>query len=221
MKTILLLIILTMSFVLAKPAMAQDSTKKVRPTHILKLSVGNPMMYLLYPRFGIKYVCVGYERFRKNKHSFNYYLDYYAIQDGSYNSPGMDFFSWNLDNYGAKNIVSFRTLYKWYPLHKIKFVKGFYIAGGINGALKYTHKKIVEDYGEFEYRQLDLYVGLGLGIGYRIEFFQKLSLEVFYHTARNGVSWYTPIIVDDYNPIGIDLLDFSIGYVLSPKTKNQ
>lgn len=215
MRTILLFILFTIGFVFANPAIAQDSTKKARPTHIVKLSVGNPMMYLLYPRYDMKYFCIGYERTRNKKHSFNYYLDYYAIQDGSFNSPGMDFFTWNLDNIGTKNILSLRTLYKWYPFHKIKFVKGFYVAGGMNGAVKLTYRRYVDG----DYILLDTYVGLGWGIGYRIEVKKKLSFEFFYHSARNGVSLSPLFYAYDYSPIGIDLLDFSIGYVLSKKTK--
>ena len=221
MTRVISFIVIAVALVLSQPLLAQDSSSKARPASIVKLSVGNPIMYLLYPRFEMKYAGVGYEWFRNKKTSFNGYLDYFYIPDGSYNNPAGYYYNtnyyWQLDNYGRKNIVSLRTLYKWYPLHKIKYARGLYIAGGINGAINYTYKKGDDIWGD--YRKLDIYAGLGWGIGYRIEVKKKLSFEVYYHGARNGIALGGLFSPTSYEPIGIDLWDFSIGYVLSKKTK--
>lgn len=217
MKYTKLLLIITVALALSQPLLAQDSTSKVRPASIVKLSIGNPIMYLLYPRFGMKYIGVGYEWFRNSKTSFNGYLDYYHIQDGSFNNPASYNYHWQLDNSGTKNMVSLRTLYKWYPLHKIKYARGLYVAGGVNAVLRHTNYTRDATWGSFS--TIDLYAGLGYGIGYRIEVRKKLSLEVFYHKASNGVALQSLLLKDRYDPIGIDLLDFSIGYVLSKKSK--
>ncbi len=217
MKFTTLLFLIAMAIGFSHPILAQDSSSKARPASIVKLSVGNPIMYLLYPRFEMKYAGIGYEWFRNKKTSFNGYLDYFYIPDGSYNSPAGYYYGWQLDNYGRKNIVSLRTLYKWYPLHKIKYARGLYIAGGINGAIKYTYKKGDDIWGDSH--KLDIYAGLGWGMGYRIEVKKKLSLEIYYHAARNGIALESLISPLSYEPIRIDLIDFSIGYVLSKKNK--
>ena len=214
MKKILFIII---AFAWLQELFAQDSISTARPSSIVKLSIGNPIMYFMYPRYGMNYAGIGYEWFRNKKTSFNGYVDYYYIEDGSYNNSESHNDNWQLDNFGTKNIVSLRILYKWYPLHKIKYARGLYVAGGINAAMRYTYKKINDYWGD--YSKLDFYAGLGWGVGYRIEVKKRFSFEIFYHRASNGVSLGGLTSLSEYNPIGIDLLDLSIGYVLSKKTK--
>ena len=200
---------------LSEPLWAQDSTNKVMPASIVKLNIGNSLMYLIYPRFDMKYAGIGYEWFRNAKTSLNGYLDYYYIEDGSYNNTQAYNADWQLDNFGTKNILSLRTLYKWYPLHKVKFARGLYLGGGVNCAIKNMYKEFDD---QEIYHKVDFYAGLGWGLGYRIEIKKRISLEIFYHKANNGISLKRLLTQREYYPIGIDLLDFSIGYVIFKKS---
>lgn len=193
---------------------SQDSVY-VKPSNIIKLAVASPVMYLVYPQYGMKYFGVGYEKYRNAKTSYNFYLDYFYIKDGSYNNTGIYSPAIEKNNYGSKNILSFRTLYKWYPIHKLRYFKGLYLAGGVNFALRIinleNHSNIESNY------RFNLYSGLGWGLGYKVQVVPKLSVEMSYHRANNAIDMVRDSYLFNQYPIGIEIWEIALGYTISKK----
>jgi hypothetical protein len=170
-------------------------------------------LFLTQPSYGMGYVGLGYEKGLKATTSANLCADYFFIHEGSANNSGIYNPRFFPSTNGNKHIYSIRGLYKYYPLGKRKLFTGLYMAGGVNFATRYS------SYPDFS--TLELYSGLGLGLGYRMDLFKYISLEISYQRANNAIDIFRKFDKGNENPIGIELLELSIGYIFQNKKQRN
>lgn len=178
-------------------------TLTVKKSRIIKVAVLRPLLLANTPKVGVYYAGASFEKYRNHKTSFNFYLDYFFIEKGSFNNTG--FYRPTLQDWpDEKHIISLRFLYKRYLFNNSKYFKGFYLAAGLNVA-----ERII-NYSDWVYLE-PFHFGYGIGLGYQVIINKRISLEFLHHKAFNGMFLF-PSKLDEPSPIGVILSDITIGY---------